>query len=124
MDFRKKAQEAVAGSFIMQGREAIKTEIVIASYPDGITVIGADMISTTDTKTGELKEYASVIYAEDDTHYMNGGAALTDIVRAWGEGFESYEEMSEALKQAGGVKIKMHRTTTKNGNNYTEVTVV
>ena len=124
-DFKKVAQEAVTDSFIMRGREAIKTDLVIAAYPAGITIVGADIINTTDSKTGEAKQYAACIFAEDDSKYINGGSALTNIVREWSDGYESTEAMSADLKAAGGVKVKLSKEYSKNtGNPYVKVTVI
>lgn len=123
-DFKKVAQDATSGSFVMVGREAIKTDLVIAGYPNGITINGADLISTTDTKTGEQKTYAACTFIEDDTKYVNGGTALTNIVREWMDGYESAELMSADLKAAGGVKIKLSKEMTKDGKSFTKVTVV
>lgn len=124
-DFKKVAQEAVTDSFIMRGRESIKTDLVIAAYPAGITIIGADIINTTDSKTGEAKQYATCIFAEDETKYINGGSALTNIVREWLDGYETAEAMSADLKTSGGVKVKLSKEYSKNtGNPFVKVTVL
>ena len=123
-DFRKVAAEATSGSFVMQGREAIKTDLVIAGYPGGITINGADLISTTDSKTGEQKTYAACTFSEDDTKYVNGGTALTNIVREWMVDYETAEAMSADLKAAGGVKIKLSKEMTKDGKSFTKVSVL
>lgn len=124
-DFKKVALEASTDSFIMRGREAIKTDFVIAAYPAGITITGADIINTTDSKTGEPKQYAACIFAEDDSKYINGGSALTAIVREWADGYENTEVMSADLKASGGVKVKLQKEFSKTtGNPYVKVTVV
>ena len=123
-DFKQVAADAVTGSFIMQGRDAIQTDFVIAGYPDGITIIGADLINTTDEKTGEPKQYAACIFAEDEKHYINAGSSLTNIVKQWAAGYDDCEAMSNDLKAAGGVKIKLRKGRTKKGNTFTEVIVV
>ena len=123
-DFKKVAQEATSGSFVMQGREAIKTDLAIAAYPNGITITGADLITTTDVKTGEQKTYAACLFAEDDSKYINGGASLTNIAREWLEGYDSAEAMSADLKASGGVKVKLSKKMTKDGKSFTEVTVL
>ncbi len=124
-DFKKVALEASTDSFIMRGRDAIKTDLVIAAYPAGITIVAADIISTTDAKTGEPKQYAACLFAEDETKYINGGAALTAIVREWADGYVSTEAMSADLRAAGGVKVKLSKEFSKTtGNPYVKVTVV
>lgn len=121
-NFKQVAKETTSGSFVMVGREAIKTDLLIAAYPDGVTIVGADIIHTTDN--GNEKTYAACIFAENDRQYFNGGKALTDIVTAWLDGYESAEAMSNDLKTSGGVKVKLVKKLTKDGRTFTEVTVL
>ena len=123
-DFRTVAANAVTGSFIMQGRDAIQTDLVIAGYPDGVTIIAADLITTTDDKTGESKQYAACLFKEDPKHYINAGSSLTNIVKQWMDGYEDTATMSEDLEASGGVKIKLCKGRTKKGNTFTEVIVL
>ena len=45
-DFKKAATSATSNSsFIMEGREKIGNDLLIATYPDGITITGADLIT-------------------------------------------------------------------------------
>lgn len=123
-DFRKVAQEKTSGSFVAEGRESIKTDMLIAAYPDGVTITAADIIRTTDADTGEEKEFAMCAFAEDDTKYFNGGASLTAIVKEWFDGYADTKTMSADLKAAGGVKVKLSKESLKNGHTFTKVTVV
>ena len=123
-DFRKVASEQTSGSFIMDGREQLKTDMLLAAYPDGVTIIGADIIKTTDRDTGDEKEFAACEFAEDNTKYFNGGSSLTAIVKEWGDGYDSYKAMSADLKASGGVKVKLSKETMKNGHTFVKVTVV
>jgi len=122
-DFRQAAIDHNAGSFATAGREKMDVDLVIAAYPDGITVTGADLISYEDND-GKNVEYAAVNFKEDPTKYFNAGSALTGIVKDWFEGYQDYETMSKDLAAAGGVKVKMSKTRTKKGNNFTEVTII
>lgn len=122
-NFKQTAIDHIAGSFITAGREKMEVDLVIAAYPDGITVVGADMISYEDND-GTAVKYAAVAFKEDNSKYFNAGSALTGIVEDWFEGYSDYETMSKDLAAAGGVKIKMTKTRTRRGNNFTDVTIV
>lgn len=123
-DFRKVAQEKTNGSFVMTGREAIKTDMLIAAYPDGVTITEADIITTTDSDTGEEKEFATFAFAEDNSKYFNGGASLTNIVKEWLKDYPDTKTMTADLKASGGVKVKLAKESLKNGHTFTKVTVL
>lgn len=117
-DFKRVASETTSGSFIYNDREKIEKDLLIATYPDGVTVIGADLVN------GENGVYAVAIFAENPKQYFNGGKALTDIVKEWADGYEDCEKMSDDLRASGGVKIKFTKTKTKSGHDFTAVTIV
>lgn len=118
-DFKKAATSATSNSsFIMEGREKIANDLLIATYPDGITITGADLI------TGDNGQYAVCTFAENDGQYINGGKMLTDIVKEWLDGYTGAEDMSADLKAAGGVKIKLTKTKTKGGRDFVAVTIL
>ena len=123
-DFRKAAQEKTNGSFIMTGREAIKTDMLIAAYPDGVTIVEADIIRTTDSDTGDEKEFAALAFAEDSSKYFNGGSSLTNIVKEWLKDYADTKTMSADLKASGGVKVKLSKESLKNGHTFVKVTVL
>lgn len=112
-------------SFILQGREKLGIDEVIARYPDGVTVIGVDLLK------GQHGEYAAAIFAEEEGFYFNGGKAFTDIAKEWANGYkaegETYADMEALtadLTECGGVKMKFEKTRTQSGNNFTKVEVV
>lgn len=117
-DFKKVALDSVSGSFIYKDREKIEKDLLIATYPDGVTITGADLVS------GENGIYAVATFAENPKQYFNGGKALTDIVKEWADGYEDCETMSADLQQSGGVKVKLTKTKTKSGHDFTAVSVV
>jgi hypothetical protein len=117
-DFKKVAADSVSGSFIYKDREKIDKDLLTVTYPDGVTVTGADLVS------GENGIYAVAIFAENPKQYFNGGKALTDIVKDWADGYEDCEAMSADLQKSGGVKIKFTKTKTKSGHDFTAITVV
>ena len=117
-DFKKTAQAATSGSFIMEGREKIDTALLIATYPNGVTINGADLIN------GDSGVYAACTFAENGTQYINGGKMLTDIVKEWLADYATAEQMSADLAAQGGVKMKFEKTRTRSGRDFTTVTIV
>lgn len=122
--FANLARRATTLSVLMEGREKMSVEDVSTTYPDGITITAFDVI-TTPNKNGEPSTYPVILFAEDDTKFIYGGKALNDIVTSWLANFEGdVETTSNALKAAGGVKIKLIPSRTKQGNNFTKVEVI
>ena len=118
------AKRATTLSPIMDGREKISTEDVIKKYPEGITVQEFDVVTTPD-KDGNPSTYPIITFAEDNTKFLYGGKALMDMVTMWLANFEGdVEATSNALKAAGGVKIKMRSSRTKQGLNFTKIEVI
>ena len=117
-DFKKMAQVVTSGSFIMEDREKMETALLIATYPEGVTINGADLIN------GKKGLYAVVTFAEDPTKFINGGKMLTDIVKEWSVGYDDLKTMSADLAASGGVKMKFEKSRTKSGSDFTVVTVL
>lgn len=117
-DFKKTALDSVSGSFIYKDREKIEKDLLMATYPDGVTIVGADLVS------GDNGIYAVAIFAENPKQYFNGGKAVTDIVKEWADGYEDCEAMSADLQASGGVKVKFTKTKTKSGHDFTAVSVI
>lgn len=122
--FTKLAKKATTLSYIMEGREKIKISDVISFYPDGITITEFDMVTTPDNN-GVANTYPVLAFSEDDTKFIYGGKAIKDMCTMWLANFDGdVEATSQALKAAGGVKIKLSSQRTKNGNNFTRVDVI
>lgn len=122
--FTKLAKKATTLSYIMEGREKIKTADVISLYPDGITITEFDMVTTPDNN-GVASTYPVLAFSEDDSKFIYGGKAVKDMCTMWLANFDGdVEATSQALKAAGGVKIKMSSQRTKNGNNFTRIDVI
>lgn len=122
--FAQLAKRATTLSPIMEGREKISTEDVIKSFPNGITITEFDVITTTDAN-GVPNTYPVIAFAEDVNKFIYGGKALNDIVTTWLANFEGdVETTSNALKAAGGVKIKMVSDKTKQGRNFTRIEII
>lgn len=124
--FSSVAKEITGGSQVIAGLEKIENDMLIAAYPEGITINGADLIKTTDQETGEEKEFCVFTFAEDPKKYASGGKQLTEIVKRWFEisGAPDGMQLSAALRQEGGVKVKLEKKKTQSGRKFTSVTVL
>ena len=122
--FATLAKRATTLSTIMEGREKLNTDEVIKKYPEGITIIEFDIVTTPD-QNGNPSTYPIIAFAEDNTKFIYGGKAIMDMVTMWLANFEGdVETTSNALKAAGGVKVKMTSAKTKQGRNFTRVDVI
>lgn len=122
--FANMARKAVANSEVREGRERISTDEIIDKYPNGVTIIGFDIL--TKRKDNELTTFPTFAFAEDDTLYFNGGTSLKKITEEWLIHFEGdIEAANAALKAAGGCKVKLLPSVrTDSGNNFTPVEVI
>ena len=117
--FTNIAAKATRLSDLMVGRDKITTEELIANYPDGFTINEFDVI-TVDADT-----FPVFTIKEDKYKFAFGGAVLSNIIDEWVKQFDgSISDTSEALKQAGGVRIKFIKSRTKSGNQVTLVEVM
>lgn len=124
--FVESAKKVSGGSEVIAGLEKIENDLLIAAYPNGITINGADLINTTDQETGESKQFCVFTFAEDPTKYASGGKQLTEIVTEWFKitGAPNGMQLSAALRQEGGVKVKLEKVKAQNGRKFTKVTVL
>jgi len=124
--FAESAKKVSGGSEVIAGLEKIENDLLIAAYPNGITINGADLINTTDQETGESKQFCVFTFAEDPTKYASGGKQLTEIVTEWFKmtGAPDGMQLSAALRQEGGVKVKLEKVKAQNGRKFTKVTVL
>lgn len=121
--FTKLAQKATTLSAIMEGREKISVAQLISQFPEGVTVIGIDMITT--SHRGEESTYPVFIFAEDDTKFGFGGVVFKSIAESWIAAFEGdIAATNAALKAQGGCKCKFTHTMTKDGRNLTSVQAI
>lgn len=116
--FKAKAQEMTQGSFVTVGKEKVEIDEIIKVYPLGVTVTEFDFL------TGNDGDFAVCGFKEDDKVFFFGGKILTDMCKAWCEGYASTKEASADLTQEGGVKLKFTRSKTKANRDVTLVEVV
>lgn len=116
-NFKKSATKNLVVSSLMQDREKISVEEIIAKYPEGITIVAFDMIHG-----AANGDYPVVLFAEDDSKFlMGGGKIFAGIVNDWLANFEGDSEKgSSELAEQGGCKIKFSkRRSTKSNFTYT-----
>ena len=114
------AQDTLSLSKLMSARNQITTEEIIG---EELTIINFDFATITDK--GEEKTFPVLIFAEHPECYYNGGALLSKLCQAWASEYDGdIEAASDALEEAGGVKVKFRSTKTKSGNNLTSVDLI
>ena len=124
LNLKEVAKKATNESEVMNGREKVELDGLVIAYPNGLSIGMCELAHTTDEKTGTQKDFCRVVFTEEPTKYVNGGAALTKIVLAWLDlTGGNIEEVNNELK-ASPVKVKFERVRLKNGNNYTVVNVL
>ena len=116
-NFKKSATKNLVVSSLMQDREKISVEEIIAKYPEGITIVAFDMIHG-----AANGDYPVVLFTEDDSKFlMGGGKIFAGIVNDWLANFEGDSAKgSSELAEQGGCKIKFSkRRSTKSNFTYT-----
>ena len=114
MSLRERAKKLVSVSDIVAGREKVDVEKVIATHPDGFTVVDFDIIE--DRKNDD--EYAAVVMEEDPKSFFFAGLALTGFFKDLCEEYGSKEAAREAVQQEG-LAIKLVQRRSKNNRTYT-----
>lgn len=116
--FKAIAKEHTEGSFVTVGREKVDIDDIINAFPGGVTVTEFDFL------TGDKGEFAVCAFKEDEKACFFAGKILTDMCKAWVEGYESTKDASADLTAEGGVKLRFKRSKTKANRDVTLVEVV
>ncbi len=112
------ARNAIGDDSIMEGREPIKTADIIAKYPEGICITGI----AKNTYNGST--YPVFTFAEDASKYFSGGMALSKLADGIIEDYDGDMSAINADLQNTPLKIKLVKTKTKRGYNFTKVIVI
>ena len=105
---KAKAEER-GGCPLFEGRDVLKNDMVIALYPNGVTIIAADIWEGTDDK-GNNYEMAAYQIVEDNTKACKGGLVLVKIIKEWLAQYDGdADRMNEDLAASGGVKVKLSK---------------
>lgn len=122
MNFKDFAKKHTSGSSVLQGREKIETEALIAKYPDGVSITDFDFLDSQDGG-----EYVVCTFSENPGLYFNGGKILTDLFENIVSQFENLDAAREAYQNSPDdetIKVKLSHARSKKGNRYTKVEVV
>lgn len=122
--FSQVAKKETQLSPVMEGREKISMKEIKKDYDGVVTIVEFDFITTNDPKKGE-STFPVFAIAEDEGLCFFGGELLNRIARNWASLYDGdIEAASNALKESGGVKVKLESKTTKGGRDFTAVTVL
>ena len=120
---KKKAEER-GGCALFEGKEVLKNDMVIALYPQGVTITAAEIFRGTDDKGVEY-DMAAYQIAEDTSKACKGGKVLVKIFQEWLDQYNGDSEaMNNDLKASGGVKVKLSKVITQRGKVVTNVEVL
>lgn len=118
--FSDNAKKTLERSPVIAGREKILIDELIREFPDGVTIIAVDMFKSSDGET-----YYPVLAIKEKPYYFNGGAIALKMVNGWLAMYSGdVEETSAELQKAGGVKVKLGRTKTKNRQTLTTIEII
>ena len=112
------ALKALGSRSLMDGREPIKTDEIIAKYPEGISITGIGK----NTYNGDT--YPVFTFAEEPTRYFSGGMSLSRLADGM---FEEYDgDLAELNKdlQESPLRVKLSKVKTKRGYNFTKVSLL
>lgn len=120
MDFKKLAQQELALSPLMTGREQLKSEEINGKV---LNMTAFDFVSILDH--GAEKVYPVCIFEEYPDRYYNGGMLLFKLCNAFAAEFGGdVEAASNALYESGGVTLRFKTAKTRSGNNITTIEAV
>lgn len=112
------ARKTLGGGGVTGGLEKIKLVKLIETYPDGVAVTGFDIISANGGT------FPSFTFMENPNQCFSGGKALQELVDAWIECCDGDITEANASLAAEPVILKLEKTKTKAGRDYTKVTVL
>ncbi len=121
MNFKDFAKRHTSGSAVLQGREKIETDALIAKYPDGVTITAFDFLNSTDGG-----HYVVCAFAEDPKVYFNGGKILTEMFEGIVFEFENHDldkarTEYENAEISEKIRVRLSHARSKKGNKYTKV---
>ena len=115
MKWREIARKALKSDGLIGTRTKIKTDELIAKYPDCVSITGVTIIEYADTS------YPAFTFAEDPTRYFTGGLKLRNMVNALIEaGDGDLSGANEEFSQKP-LRVKLFKVRTKSGNTFTNV---
>lgn len=117
--FAMKAKQATeGGDELFKGRDRLKMENLINTYPNGVLVTEFRKLK------GPRGDFWLIGFAEDPAVCFSATSVLEDILTEWVDGYDSVVAASDDLKRSGGCKLKLYYKTGKSGNQYVAVDVI
>ena len=127
INFKEAAEKKAAergGCALFEGKQVLKNDMVIGLYPNGVTIVAAEVYPGVDDN-GVAYEMAAYQIAEDSDKACKGGKVLVKIFKEWLAAYDgNVEAMNEDLKASGGVKVKLSKVFTQRGKTVTNVEVL
>lgn len=127
INFKELAEKKAAergGCELFEGRTVLKNDMVIAMFPEGVTITAAQVFEGTDDK-GEPYEMAAYLIKEDPEKGCKGGKVLVKIFKEWAAAYNGdYAAMNKDLEASGGVKVKLKKVLTDKNKVVTNVEVL
>lgn len=119
--FVKAAHDTFSLSPLCTGRKKLST-IEVIDRP--LTIVAFDFATIHDR--GEEKNFPIILFSEIEDGYYCGGKLLYNLCQVWaGSGEDGdLETVNDELREAGGVKIKLTNSKTRDGNNLVTVEVL
>lgn len=115
-DLTGSAKAVCSTSSITDGRERLKIDELIATYPDGVSING---FSAFEYMGSPIYSYT---FNEDSGKFFSGGGDLFKMGQKWAEEY-SIDDINESLA-INPVKVKIKKVRTKGGKTYTKVDVL
>ena len=104
---------------IMEGKQKVNINEVIASYPDGVTLRYAQVIE--DHKRNTV--YGVCVCDEMPDVFFFGGVGVVGLIRGLIEDFADEQAFNEELAKEG-LRVKFYQKRSQYGNVYTAVEVL
>lgn len=119
MALRDKAKQAQQINPIMENRDKITLEDVMAKYPKGVTLRECAILHDSTNNS----DYVACVVDEEPNSFFFGGIALLGLIESTLETYVNPEDFYAELKEEG-LPIMFSKKRSKNGRIYTAVTVL
>ena len=119
MALRDRAKAAVQSNPIMENREKITLDEVIAKFPNGVTLRECAILHDNTNNS----DYVACVIDELKDRFFFGGVAVLGLIERIIEEYDTEEEFKEDLENEG-LPIVFSKKRSKNGRIYTSVTVL
>lgn len=127
INFKELAEKKAAergGCELFEGKTVLKNDMVIAMFPDGVTITAAEVFAGLDDKN-EPYEMAAYQIKEDPEKGCKGGKVLVKIFKEWAAAYNGdFAAMNKDLAASGGVKVKLKKVLTDKNKVVTNVEVL